>query len=35
MTASLTSALPKYLQISEMLIRDIAAGRLADGARLP
>ncbi len=28
-------ALPLYLQISEMLIRDIAAGRLADGARLP
>ena len=28
-------ALPKYLQISERLIRDIAAGRLADGARLP
>jgi len=29
------SALPKYVQIAEMLIRDIAAGRLADGARLP
>jgi GntR family transcriptional regulator len=29
------TALPKYVQISEMLIRDIAAGRLADGARLP
>lgn len=28
-------ALPLYLQISEMLIRDIAAGRLVDGARLP
>jgi len=28
-------ALPKYVQIAEMLIRDIAAGRLADGARLP
>lgn len=27
--------LPMYLQVSEMLIRDIAAGRLADGARLP
>ena len=27
-------ALPLYLQISEMLIRDIAAGRLADGVRL-
>lgn len=30
-----SSALPKYIQISEMLIRDIAAGRLADGAKLP
>lgn len=29
------SALPLYLQISEMMIRDIAAGRLPDGARLP
>ena len=29
------SALPKYIQISEMLIRDIAAGRLGDGMRLP
>ncbi|MBU2993076.1 GntR family transcriptional regulator [Octadecabacter sp. 1_MG-2023] len=29
------TALPKYVQISEMLVRDIAAGRLADGARLP
>lgn len=28
-------ALPLYLQVSEMLIRDIAAGRLADGAKLP
>lgn len=28
-------ALPIYLQISEMLIRDIAAGRLMDGSRLP
>ncbi|CUH78779.1 GntR family transcriptional regulator [Tropicibacter naphthalenivorans] len=28
-------ALPLYLQISEMLIREIGAGRLADGARLP
>jgi GntR family transcriptional regulator len=27
--------LPKYIQISEMLIREIAAGHLADGARLP
>lgn len=30
-----TTALPKYIQISEMLIREIAAGHLADGARLP
>ncbi|WP_373635340.1 GntR family transcriptional regulator [Yoonia sp. SS1-5] len=30
-----TSALPKYIQVSEMLIREIAAGHLADGARLP
>ncbi|MFQ1702735.1 GntR family transcriptional regulator [Loktanella agnita] len=29
------SALPKYVQIAELLIRDIASGRLADGARLP
>ncbi|MEL6641325.1 MAG: GntR family transcriptional regulator [Pseudomonadota bacterium] len=29
------AALPKYIQISEMLIREIAAGRLVDGARLP
>lgn len=29
------TALPKYVQIAEMLTRDIAAGRLADGARLP
>lgn len=27
-------SLPKHVQISEMLIRDIAAGRLADGERL-
>lgn len=27
--------LPVHLQVSEMLIREIAAGRLADGARLP
>ena len=32
---ALASALPKYIQISEMLIREIAAGHLADGARLP
>lgn len=30
-----THALPKYVQIAELLIRDIAAGRLVDGARLP
>jgi GntR family transcriptional regulator len=28
-------SLPLYLQISELLIRDIAAGRLVDGERLP
>lgn len=28
-------ALPLYQQISELLIRDIAAGRLLDGSRLP
>lgn len=28
-------ALPLYLQISELLIRDIASGRLIDGVRLP
>lgn len=29
------TSLPKYVQIAEMLIRDIASGRLPDGARLP
>ncbi|GGB56143.1 GntR family transcriptional regulator [Roseibium aquae] len=29
------NALPLYIQISELLIRDIAAGRLIDGERLP
>ena len=29
------SALPKFIQLSEMLIREIAAGHLVDGARLP
>ena len=29
------TALPLYVQISELLIRDIAAGRLIDGERLP
>ena len=28
-------ALPLYMQISELLIRDIASGRLIDGSRLP
>ena len=28
-------ALPLYIQIAELLIRDIAAGRLVDGERLP
>lgn len=27
--------LPKYVQISELIIRDISAGRLMDGERLP
>ena len=27
-------SLPKHLQISELLIREVVAGRLADGARL-
>jgi GntR family transcriptional regulator len=29
------TSLPRYLQVSEALIRDIAAGRLEDGSRLP
>ncbi|MEM5583977.1 MULTISPECIES: GntR family transcriptional regulator [unclassified Roseibium] len=29
------NALPLYVQISELLIRDIASGRLIDGERLP
>jgi len=29
------TALPIYIQVSELLIREIAAGRLDDGARLP
>lgn len=28
-------SLPRFLQIAELLVRDIAAGRLADGERLP
>lgn len=34
-TSQSSNALPLYLQISELLIRDIAAGRLIDGERLP
>lgn len=30
-----SNSLPKYVQISELLIRDISAGRLMDGERLP
>lgn len=30
-----SNSLPKYVQIAEMLIRDIASGRLEDGVRLP
>jgi GntR family transcriptional regulator len=30
-----STALPLYLQLSELLIRDIASGRLPDGTRLP
>lgn len=29
------ASLPKYVAVSEMLIREIAAGHLAEGARLP
>ena len=29
------TSLPRYLQVAETLIRDIAAGHLPDGARLP
>ncbi len=32
---AVASALPKYIAVSEMLIREIAAGHLQDGARLP
>ncbi|WP_245460335.1 GntR family transcriptional regulator [Mesorhizobium sp. M1B.F.Ca.ET.045.04.1.1] len=34
-SSQMRGPLPVHLQISEMLIREIAAGRLADGARLP
>ncbi len=30
-----SATLPKYIQVSERLIREIAAGHLADGTRLP
>lgn len=30
-----SGSLPRFLQIAELLVRDIAAGRLADGERLP
>ncbi len=33
--AATGAALPRYVQISEMLIREIAAGHLAEGTRLP
>ena len=33
--APVSQSLPMYLQISERLIREIAAGTLADGSRLP
>ena len=29
------NSLPKYMQIIELIIRDIASGRLLDGERLP
>ncbi|MGB0799371.1 MAG: GntR family transcriptional regulator [Planktomarina sp.] len=34
-TKSGPSTLPLYIQVSELLIREIASGRLADGERLP
>ena len=34
-TLAKTQSLPKFIQLSEMLIREIAAGHLTDGARLP
>ncbi|UCI21647.1 GntR family transcriptional regulator [Mesorhizobium sp. B2-1-8] len=34
-SSQMRGPLPVHLQISEMLIREIAVGRLADGARLP
>lgn len=35
MTIAKPKALPKTIQVSEMLIREIAAGRIPDGTRLP
>ncbi|GAA0783363.1 GntR family transcriptional regulator [Roseibium denhamense] len=35
MLSQTSNPLPLYVQISELLIRDIAAGRLIDGERLP
>lgn len=34
-TSSTPGSLPIYLQITELLVRDIAAGRLIDGEKLP
>jgi GntR family transcriptional regulator len=34
-TSSAPGSLPIYLQITELLVRDIAAGRLIDGEKLP
>lgn len=33
--SSLSPSLPRYVQIAEMLIREIGAGRLGEGERLP
>lgn len=35
MPLTASNSLPAYVQISELLIRDISAGRLMDGERLP
>ena len=35
LTTQNPNALPAYVQISELLIRDISGGRLMDGERLP
>ena len=34
-SAGRADALPIYMQICELVIRDIAAGRLVDGQKLP